>query len=375
MMNENDYRWKFALESVGDGIWEWDILEQKLYCSPRWKEMLGYGEDEIGDSLQDWEALVHLDDLAACHADFQRHIDGETPMYKNEHRLRTKEGSYRWFLDRGKVISRDENGVPLRVVGTHTDITDRKEAERALLVEQAHYRTVVETIVDGIIVIDDGGIIQSLNSSAERIFGYRSEELVGRTLNALMPEPYRSAHDGHMRRYLETGEAHIIGYGREVVGLHKNGATFPIGLAVGEMSIDGKRYFTGIVRDITKRKRSEEALLIAASVYRSMGEAVLVTDADNAIITVNESFTQLTGYELFELIGKTPNILASGRQDRAFYEKMWHALKTEGRWQGEIWNRRKNGEVYLESLAINIIYDDNGDVLRHVAVFSEIEPA
>jgi PAS domain S-box-containing protein len=176
-----------------------------------------------------------------------------------------------------------------------------------------------------------------------------------------------------LRRYAETGKAHVIGYGREVVGLRKNGATFPISLAVSEMRIDGNAYFTGIIRDITTRKRSEEALLIAASVYRSMGEAILVTDADNSIITVNEPFTQLTGYELHELIGKNPSILASGRQDGAFYATMWHCLKTEGRWQGEIWNRRKNGQEYLESLSISIIYDDNGDVLRHVAVFSEIE--
>jgi PAS domain S-box-containing protein len=145
-------------------------------------------------------------------------------------------------------------------------------------------------------------------------------------------------------------------------------------LAIDEMRIGGSTYFTGIIRDITTRKRSEEALLIAASVYRNIGEAILVTDADNNIITVNEPFTRLTGYELHELIGQNPKVLSSGRQDTAFYENMWRCLNTDGHWRGELWNRRKNGQEYLESLSINIIYDEYGDVLRHVAVFSEIDP-
>jgi len=362
--------WKFPLESVGVGIWNWRATENKIYFQGRWKILLGYAETASGEPLEDWESLVHPDDLAGCRAAFERHCQNKTPLYKHEYRLRSADGSYRWFLAQGKTVEEE----PARVVGTLVDITDRKELERALAAQQSHYRAVVETVVDGILVIDAGGIIQSLNPAAERIFDYSSDELVGHSINLLMPEPYRSAHDHHLRSYAETGKAHIIGYGREVVGLRKNGTTFPISLAVSEMRIDGNSYFTGIVRDITTRKRSEEALLIAASVYRSMGEAVIVTDADNTIITVNEPFTQLTGYELHELIGENPKILASGRQDRAFYEKMWHSLKTQGRWQGEIWNRRKNGQEYLEQLSIGIIYDDNGDVLRHVAVFSEIEP-
>lgn len=361
--------WKPPLASVGVGLWDWHVPQNKIRLAEGWKELLGYGEAGAGK----WESLVHPDDLTGCRAALERYLRDGADGFKHEYRLRSGGGDYKWFLARGKTVERGQDGVPLRVMGTLVDITDRKEVERELAAQQSLYRSVVQTVVDGIVVIDEHGIIQSLNPSAERIFGYPSNELVGRSVNLLMPEPYRGSHDQHVRRYLETGEAHVIGYGREAVGLRKNGSTFPISLAVSEMRIDGKPYFTGIIRDITTRKRSEEALLIASSVYRSMGEAVIVTDADNAIITVNEPFTQLTGYELHELIGKNPKILASGRQDRGFYEHMWHCLKTEGRWQGEIWNRRKNGQEYLESLSISIIYDDNGDVLRHVAVFSEIE--
>jgi len=365
--------WKMALEAVGVGIWDWHVAENTMRLEG-WRDLLGYGEAAgAGEALADWESLVHPEDLAGCQTTLRRHLQDEAPLYKHEYRLRAGDGSYKWFLAQGKALRGAPEAPPLHIAGTLVDITGRKEVERALEAQQSHYRAVVETVVDGILVIDAGGVIQSMNPAAERIFGYASEELVGRSINLLMPEPYRGSHDQNIRRYLETGEAHVIGYGREVVGLRKNGATFPISLAVSEMRIDGNAYFTGIVRDITTRKRSEEALLIAASVYRTMGEAVIVTDADNTIITVNEPFTELTGYELHELIGENPKILASGRQDKAFYEKMWHDLKTQGRWQGEIWNRRKNGQEYLEFLSISVIYDDNGDTLRHVAVFSEIE--
>jgi len=360
-------QWQFALECAGDGIWEWQARENALRFPAGLKALLGYEA-----TPDDGASLLHPDDKDGVFRELNRHLDGTTPICRFECRFLTADGDYRWCLGRGKTVSRDAEGRPLRVLGTLIDIAGKKAVERELAAEKSRYRSVIEAVVDGIVVIDAQGVIQSLNPAAEHIFGYDAPELIGQSINRLMPEPYRSAHDQHMRRYLETGVAHVIGYGREVVGLRKNGGTFPISLAISQMTIDGAVYFTGIIRDISKRKQSEQALLVASSVYRSMGEAVMVTDAENNIITVNEPFTQLTGYELYELIGKNPKILASGRQNQAFYERMWHSLNTEGHWQGEIWNRRKSGQEYLETVAISVIYDEQGEALRHVAVFSEI---
>jgi PAS domain S-box-containing protein len=367
---EPENLWKLAMESVGDSMWDWHISEKKLVFSSPWKERLGYAQNEIGEAVDEWERLVHPDDLASCHRDFERYLSGETPIYRNEHRIRAKDGSYRWFLDRGKVVARGDGGEPLRAIGTYTEITDRKLLEQELAVKEAQYHAVVDTAVDGIIVIDAGGIIQSLNPAAERIFGYRAEEVIGRTINSLMPEPYRSKHDHYLKRYMETGQAYIVGYRREVVGLRKDGTTFSMSLAVSQMMIGGQPYFTGILRDITKSKRSETTRQMMNAIYSD--SAILITDADNQIITVNKPFTRITGYELHEVIGRNPNILSSGRHDKAFYEKMWHSLNTTGHWQGKLWNRRKNGQEYLESLSISLIYDDNGEVFRHVAMFSGI---
>ncbi|MGZ5027522.1 MAG: EAL domain-containing protein, partial [Methylobacter sp.] len=127
-----------------------------------------------------------------------------------------------------------------------------------------------------------------------------------------------------------------------------------------------------ILVDITERKANEEKLKLANLVYQAIGEAIMVADADNRIVTVNPAFTELTGYALQEAVGQPTSLLKSGQQNETFYQIMWHALETTGHWQGEIWNRRKNGENYLEWLTINTVYDDQGNVKHRVATFSDI---
>jgi diguanylate cyclase (GGDEF)-like protein/PAS domain S-box-containing protein len=127
-----------------------------------------------------------------------------------------------------------------------------------------------------------------------------------------------------------------------------------------------------ILVDITERKGNEDKLKLANLVYQAIGEAIMVADADNRIVTVNPAFTELTGYTLQEAVGQSTTLLKSGHQNEVFYQAMWHALETTGHWQGEIWNRRKSGETYLEWLAINTVYDDNNNVRHRVATFSDI---
>jgi two-component system sensor kinase FixL len=126
---------------------------------------------------------------------------------------------------------------------------------------QERMRAVLETAVEGIITIDERGMIESLNPAAERIFGYKARELIGRNVSVLMPQPYHNEHDGYLANYRRTGRARIIGIGREVLGQRKDGSVFPMDLSVGEMRLAGGRMFTGIVRDITERKRLEKEIL------------------------------------------------------------------------------------------------------------------
>lgn len=135
---------------------------------------------------------------------------------------------------------------------------------------------------------------------------------------------------------------------------------------------DGRRLAITMALDITERKRAEEEMRLASLVFRNSSEGMTITDADATIISVNPAFSALTGYAPDEVIGKNPRILKSGRHDAGFYEAMWRDINNTGHWQGEIWNRRKNGEVYAELLIINTIYHDNGMPHRRVALFSDI---
>ena len=138
VLRDNEARWKLALESAGDGVWDWDIANDKEVFSPRCLEMYGYSAGEMPDSADAFDHKTHPDDLPAMLRARQDHFAGKTPSYVNEHRVRCKDGSWKWILSRGMVISRDANGKPLRMIGTHTDITDRKSAE-ALVWQQANF--------------------------------------------------------------------------------------------------------------------------------------------------------------------------------------------------------------------------------------------
>lgn len=128
-LQTSEDRLNLVLEGSQLGFWDWNAVTNEVYFSSTWKEMLGYTEDEVGNELSEWDKRVHPDDKEAVYADLNAHLEGKTPFYENEHRVLCKDGSYKWILDRGKVMSRTEDGKPLRVTGTHADITEKKEIE------------------------------------------------------------------------------------------------------------------------------------------------------------------------------------------------------------------------------------------------------
>jgi len=153
--------------------------------------------------------------------------------------------------------------------------TERKRDQAAVRDGEARLRAILDTAVEGIITIDELGIIESFNAAAEEIFGYKASEIIGRSVNTLMPMPYRREHDGYLANYLRSGHARIIGIGREVVGQRKDGTVFPMDLSVSEVRLEDRRLFTGFVREITERKRLEaEVLEISERERRSLGQGL-----------------------------------------------------------------------------------------------------
>jgi two-component system sensor kinase FixL len=177
------------------------------------------------------------------------------------------------------------------------DVSERVLAEEALKSREAHLRSILETVPDAMVVIDEQARIQSFSATATRLFGYAPDEVIGENVKILMPNPYRDQHDAYMQRYRRTGERRIIGIGRVVVGQRKDGSTFPMELAVGEMHSSGERYFTGFIRDLTERQQTETRLqelqseLVHMSRFTALGEM-----ASTLAHEINQPLTAISNY-------------------------------------------------------------------------------
>ena len=240
--------------------------------------------------------------------------------------------------------------------------------QQEVVEREERIRAIVDTVIDAIITIDEGGIIESFNKAAERIFGYRSMEVIGQNVKILMPEPYHGEHDQYLHNYLSTGHAQIIGNPREVLGQRKDGSTFPIDLAIDEMFVGDKRLFTGIIRDITDRKKAEEALQLKQNELIAREERIrtIVDTVVDAIITINErgmieSFNKaaekIFGYQAAEVMGQNIKVLMPepyhGEHDQYLHNYSTTGIAKIIGQPREVRGQRKEGSTFPIDLAID----------------------
>ncbi|WP_143559320.1 EAL domain-containing protein, partial [Solemya velum gill symbiont] len=232
---------------------------------------------------------------------------------------------------------------------------------------------IIESTPQGIIVADTNGQIVRVNKIVLLMFGYDEDEILGQSVELLMPEKFIPDHRINYVNYLNRKDSkpRIMGENHNLTARCKDGSEIAVEIGISPMRLDDKRYVVATIADITERSAIEQELQIAATAFDSH-EAMLVTDSQGDILRVNDAFTKVTGYSREEVIGKNPNILQSGRHSADFYHDMWERINQDGCWQGEIWDRRKNGEVYPKWATITSVSDKNGQVSNYVSIFSDI---
>ena len=252
-------------------------------------------------------------------------------------------------------------------------MADSAEAWRRLSESEARLRATLDSALDGVISIDASGCLIDFNPAAEAIFGWKKAEILGRSMaDLLVPAQHRDAHHQGLARFVQTRQSRILNQRIEITALRRDGTEFPVELAITSIRQNDSDLFTAYIRDITQRRLAEDRLRLAANVFTHAREGILITDAAGSIMDVNDAFTRITGYTRGEALGRNPRLLGSGRQSAAFYADMWRDLIEQDHWFGEIWNRRKDGEVYAETLTISAVRDAQGQTAQYVALFSDI---
>ena len=227
---------------------------------------------------------------------------------------------------------------------------------------------IVNNVVDGIVTVDDQGNIESMNRTAEKIFGYASETIVGRNFRSLIRAESRTPYQPADFR----PESELAGNVFEFTGLRQDGSEFSMELEGTGIKVGGRPLIVHIARDVTERKRAQKRLQLAATVFENTSEGIMITDSAGRMQSTNPAFTAITGFAADEVIGQNPRILQSGMQSREFYQQMWDSIAQTGQWQGEIINRRKNGEAYTQWLNINAVRNSSGKVTHYVGVTFDI---
>ncbi|QQP91146.1 PAS domain S-box protein [Skermanella sp. TT6] len=291
----DDDKLRALIDTAPDGIVIIDRFGSIQTCNSAGLRLFGYAPEEVlGRNVR----MLMPDPYREEHDGYLRNYR-ETGHRKiigigREVQGRRKDGSvFPMELSVGEAGA-DEDRI---FIGIIRDITERKQQEAVLRERKARLTSILETVPDAIIVIDQHGIIESFSPAAERLFGYAPAEAVGRNVSMLMPAPYRAAHDGYMDHYLTTGEKRIIGIGRVVVGQRADGTTFPMDLAVGEVTLAGRRLFTGFVRDLTEHQHAEKRLqdlqseLLHVSRFSAMGQM-----SSTLAHELNQPLTAITNY-------------------------------------------------------------------------------
>ncbi len=296
-----------AVNGSQDGVWDWDLRSRELFLSPRWKQMIGYEDDELPNSLETYTQRIHPEDLARVQDYLASYLRGEIPCYNIEFRFRHRDGSYLWILARGEAL-RDERGIPYRMAGSHTDITERKRAETAIIESEGKYRLLLEHSSELIWSLDSQGVFSYASPSWQTVLGYDPSQIVGTCFQDIIHPDDLAECCKAIGKSAQTGDR-LADVDYRV--RHADG-TWRWHTASGRSVINSRGECTllvGISRDVTERRRAEDALRdqrqLLDAIVSAIQAPVFYKDLDGVYLGGNQAFADFLGLDLSSVIGRT----------------------------------------------------------------------
>ena len=324
--------WKFALEGARDGVWDWNAETNEVFFSRQWKAMLGYEEHEIGNTLDEWDKRVHPDDREICYEELEKHFSAQVPFYENQHRMLCKDGTYKWILDRGKVTEWSKEGKPLRVIGTHTDISEQKSLEAQLSEKTLLLEGLLDSIPDIVFFKDMDGVYLGCNPEFARFVGRDKAKIVGHTDYDLFDKQVADDFRKNDRFMLDQGMAR---HNEEWIDYPDGDRALIDTFKAPLRSINGDTIgVLGVSRDITERTQNEILLRETNAFLESLMNAIPIPifykDTDGFYIGFNKAFEEFFGKTRQELIGKSVFDIYQEEQARDYHAKDDELLHNPG---------------------------------------------
>jgi diguanylate cyclase (GGDEF)-like protein/PAS domain S-box-containing protein len=340
------------------GSWSTELATGFMSWSDEMYRIYDVTQETFGHSVKAFLDLIHPDDRVAMKRWISECRAGKEPR-EIDFRIILSDGSVRFIRGNGGLQC-DEMKNPVRMVGSAQDITERRKADQVL----NQIKAMVDTSLDGFWIVDSKGNLLQVNEAYAKIIGYSSEELTKMHISQLEADEGADQVQAHVEKIIAQGYDLF-----ETRHRHKDGHI--IDIEISTAFLPEFQQLCVFCRDISERKRIELDLRIAAIAFESQ-EAMVITDASSIILRINKAFTDSTGYTEQEAVGQKISLLKSGRHNADFYAAMWKTLDSTGTWQGEIWDRRKNGEIYPKWLSITAVKDNDDVVTHYVGMHTDI---